>query len=183
MHRHDIVSIIASVPPEFFTELQQFAIDNNIVSAKTRSPKVSSAIAEICRIATMGETDEERQFIRVLLGFRLRKTEKKGVPKIASTILEIAHIFLKVHRSPVMKDIREAWGVTTLEIVSFIFDTYLQIYRAFGIRGHNIVNFFKETENAGLDPHSEMAEFFTEIMGESLREYMGRTDYLSIEYK
>ena len=142
MQAHDIHTIQASIPPDIYSELEQFAIDNNIVTAETGSPKVAECMHEIVRIFTMAETSKEIRFIAQLV-FGGKKRKGNG---IASTIMEMVDIVLEIHRDPKMKVARKVLGCTTLECLELIFLVVLVTYRKKGRQGDNIVDFCEEAK-------------------------------------
>lgn len=164
MHTHDTQSIIASIPTDIYSELQQFAIDNNFVTAVTASPKVADCVHEITRIFTIAETSEEIGLI-IKLFFKPRKGKGCGV---ASTIMEMINIVLEIHRDPQMKVARKVLGCTTLECLELIFSVVLGTYRKNGMQDDNIIDFCEETKR-------EFQLF--------LQEYAVSKGHLSIEEK
>lgn len=142
MHTQETQSIIASIPTDIYSELQQFAIDNNFVTAVTGSPKIAECIHEITRIFTMAETNEEIGLV-IKLFFKPRKEKGNGV---ASTIMGIVDIVLEIHRDPKMKVARKVLGCTTLECLELIFLVVLGTYRKKGMQGDNIVDFCEEAK-------------------------------------
>ena len=50
MQSYNTVSILAAMTADFHSQLQQFAIDHNIVTAETGIPNIASAIHEILDI-------------------------------------------------------------------------------------------------------------------------------------
>ena len=142
MPTHDTQSIIASIPTDIYSELQQFAIDNNFVTAVTACPKVADCIREITRIFTIAETSEEIGLV-IKLFFKPRKGKGDGV---ASTIMEMINIVLEIHRDPKMKVARKVLGCTTLEGLELIFSVVLGTYRKNGMQDDNIIDFCEETK-------------------------------------
>lgn len=116
LHRDLLIQI--DLPSGIESQLQQFAIDNDIVTAETGFPKVASAIYEIYRILKIPKTDEEYQHFELILGFSIRQ-EGNGSPKPASSIIEVVHAFLAMHISPGMEEIRDAFETTTLNYINF----------------------------------------------------------------
>lgn len=116
LHRDS--SILIDIPSGMAYQLQQFAIDNGIVTAETGFPKVASAIYEIYRILKIPKTHEEYQHFEFILGFSIRQ-EGNEFPKVASSILEAVHAFLVMHMSPGMEDIRDSFETTTLNYINF----------------------------------------------------------------
>ena len=116
LHRDLLIQI--DLPSGIESQLQQFASDNDIVTAETGFPKVASAIYEIYRILKIPKTDEEYQHFELILGFSIRQ-EGNGSPKPASSIIEVVHAFLAMHISPGMEEIRDAFEMTTLNYINF----------------------------------------------------------------
>ena len=115
---HRDLSILICIPSGIASQLQQFAIDNDIVTVETGFPKVASAIYEIYRILKIPKTDEEYQHVEFILGFSITQ-EGNGSPKPASSIIEVVHAFLAMHISPGMEEIRDAFETTTLNYINF----------------------------------------------------------------
>lgn len=142
MHTRETQSIIASIPTDIYSQLQEFAIDNNFVTAVTGFPKVADCIHEITRIFTMAETNEEIALV-IKLFFKPRKKKWNGV---ASTLMEMIDIVLEIHRDPKMKVARKVLQCTTLECLELIFLVVLGTYRKKGMQGDNIVDFCEEAQ-------------------------------------
>ena len=115
---HRDLSILIDIPSGMVYQLQQFAIDNDIVTAETGFPKVASAIYEIYRILKIPETDEEYQHFEFILGFSIRQGGN-GSPTVASSMIEAIYAFLAMHTSPGMEEIRDTFETTTLNYINF----------------------------------------------------------------
>ena len=184
MQSYETVSIEAAMTADFHSQLQQFAIDHNLVSAETRIPNIASAINEILNVIVLvGESDEDQRFVRVLLGFSTR--EEGEVPKPASTVIAIVGTVLEIHRYPEMKKLRKVTGCTTLEFLNSMLKTCLLIYPIFQEKReyHSIVDFIKEIEKVGEDSLSEFLSFYSEFCDLAIREYLDNKGYRSIEDK
>lgn len=115
---HRDLSILINIPSDVAFQLQQFAIDNDLVTAGTGFPKVASAIYEIYRILKIPKTYEEHQHFELILGFSIRQ-EGNEFPKVASSIIEAVEAFLAMHMSPGMEEIRDILETTTLNYLNF----------------------------------------------------------------
>ena len=179
----DTENILIDIPPHIYSQLRQFALDNNIVTAVTGFPKVASAVEEMEKIFEMCETNEELLLLDAILGFPIMKWCAGEELKLASTIEDIVHIFLAIHAEVKLQvgDSREVLGGTTLELLSCIFEAVITIYRVEGIRGHNIGHFISKTAKDGGDPIKEMTSFFIETLESIVLEYVRNMETLSIE--
>lgn len=115
---HRDLSILIDIPSGVASQLQQFAIDNDLVTAETGFPRVAEAIYEIYRILKIPKTYEEYQHFEFILGFSIRQ-EGNEFPKVASSIIEAVHVFLAMHMSPGMEEIRDTFETTTLNYINF----------------------------------------------------------------
>ena len=118
LNLHRYLKIEIAIPSGIESQLQQFAIDHNIVTAETGISNIASAIYEIYRILKIPKTDEEYRHFEFILGFSIRQ-EGNGSPKPASSIIEVVHAFLAMHISPGMEEIRDAFETTTLNYINF----------------------------------------------------------------
>ena len=177
----DPVEILIDMDVNTHSQLRQFAIDHNIVTADAECPNIASAINEILNVVMVGETDEERLLVRIILGFywgEERAERVDTVPKIASNLDAIVRVVLDIHQYANDKalqrgaDFQETIGGTTLEFLRFLLETCLMIYRFEGIRGYNIVDFIEETEKNGGDVVSEIGSFIMEFHQSAMKEYM-----------
>ena len=183
MQSYNTVSILAAMTADFHSQLQQFAIDHNIVTAETGIPNIASAIHEILDIVLVGESDEDKRFVRMCLGFSTK--EEWEVPKPASTLIAIVGTVLEIHRYPKMKKLRKVTGCTTLEFLNSMLETFLLIYPIFQEKSgyHSIVDFIKEIEKVGEDSLSEFFSFYSEFCDLAIREYLDNKGDLSIKDK
>ena len=115
---HRDLSILIDIPSGMVYQLQQFAIDNDIVTAETGFPKVAEAIYEIYRILKIPKTYEEYQHFELILGFSIRQGGN-GSPTVASSMIEAIYAFLAMHTSPGMEEIRDTFETTTLNYINF----------------------------------------------------------------
>ena len=184
MQTFDTVEIEAAMTADFHSQLQQFAIDHNIVTAETGIPNIASAIHEILdSIVSVGESDEDQRFVGMCLGFSTR--EEGEVPKPASTIIAIVGTVLEIHRYPGMKKLRKVTRCTTLEFLNLMVESFLLIYPIFQEKSgyHSIVDFIKETEKVEEDSLDEFLSFYSEFCDLAIREYLDNKGDLSIKDK
>ena len=175
------VSILINMDVNTHSQLRQFAIDHNIVTADAECPNMASAINEILNVIMVGETDEEILLVRIILGFywgKEREGRADAVPRIASTVDAIVRVVLDIHQygnEAALKkggSFQEIIGCTTLEFLRFMFEMCLMIYRFEGIRGHNIVDFIEGTEKTGGDVVNEIGSFIMEFFQSAMRNFM-----------